>query len=149
MVNPEALFRSCGLRAELEPDLPAVDGDPVELHQVLINLIVNSIEAMRHTPVTSRKIIVTTRKRGASEAEVSVHDRGPGITQEKRDRLFERFFSTKAEGLGMGLAITRTIIQSHGGMIDAENLPEGGARFYFTLPVRFTASRADATESCS
>jgi signal transduction histidine kinase len=90
---------------------------------------------MRETPQASRKLIVRTAMQDGWEAIVSVRDSGPGIGSNDVERLFEPFYTTKADGLGMGLSISRTIIDAHGGMIGAKNNPEGGATFYFTLPV--------------
>ena len=90
---------------------------------------------MREIPVTDRRAEITTERNGNGTICVSVRDHGSGISEEARERLFEQFFTTKKEGLGMGLAIVRSIIEAHAGHISAENSSDGGARFYFTLPV--------------
>jgi signal transduction histidine kinase len=90
---------------------------------------------MRDTAPSRRKVLVATQSNGDGTVRISVRDHGVGISEEMRDRLFDPFFSTKAEGLGMGLAIVRSIVEAHGGTITAENANDGGARFEFVLPV--------------
>ena len=98
------------------------------------SIVLDAIDAMRETPVSNRKVEVVTERNGDSDIRVSVRDYGVGIPVEVQERLFEQFFTTKEEGLGMGLAIVKSIIEAHGGKIAAENVAGGGARFYFTLP---------------
>ena len=112
----------------------AIDGDPVQLQQVLLNLVINAFDAMRDTPPSRRKVLIATQSNGDGTVRTSVRDYGVGISEDMRDRLFDPFFSTKTEGLGMGLAIVRSIVESHGGTITAENADGGGARFEFVLP---------------
>jgi PAS domain S-box-containing protein len=135
MVSSNALLHSCQLETSLDPNLPAIDGDPVQLQQVLLNLVINAFDAMRDTTVSKRRVVIATQPNGDGAVCTSVRDYGLGISQEMRDRLFDPFFSTKMEGLGMGLAIVRSIIESHGGTIAVENADGGGARFEFVLPV--------------
>jgi len=134
MVNPNAMLQSCQLETLLEPNLPEIEADPVQLQQVLLNLIINAFDAMGHTPVNHRKVVVITERNGDGTICASVRDYGVGIPAEALERVFEQFFTTKSKGLGIGLAIVRSIVQSHGGTIVAENADGGGARFYFTLP---------------
>jgi PAS domain S-box-containing protein len=134
MVKTDAMLRSCELGTFLDPDLPTVEGDPVQLQQVLLNLIVNAFDAMSDTPIKQRKVVIATERNGHSAICTSVRDCGFGIPQEVSERMFDQFFTTKARGLGMGLSIVRSIIESHGGAIAAENAEGGGARFHFTLP---------------
>jgi two-component system, LuxR family, sensor kinase FixL len=135
MISPDAVLRSCQLETSLDANLPAIDGDPVQLQQVLLNLVINAFDAMRDTPPSSRKVLIATQSNGDGTVRTSVRDHGVGISEEMQDRLFDPFFSTKTEGLGMGLAIVRSIVESHGGTITAENAHGGGARFEFVLPV--------------
>jgi PAS domain S-box-containing protein len=139
LVKADALLRSCTLETVLSPNLPAIEADPTQLQQVLINLVINAFEAMRDTPLSRRKVVIATEQNGDGTICTSVRDYGVGIPEEKRGRLFEQFFTTKAEGLGMGLSIVRSIVESHGGTVTAENADGGGARFHFTLPVNATA----------
>lgn len=135
MVKWDATLRSCDLDTLLEPDLPSIEGDPIQLQQVLLNLLINAFDAMRDTPLSRRKVVIVTERNGNNAIRASVRDYGTGIAAEARDRLFDHFFTTKAQGLGMGLAIVRSIVESHFGTIASENVEGGGARFHFTLPV--------------
>jgi len=135
MLQPEMTAHSCELETSLAKDLPSIEADPVQIHQVLINLVTNAREAMRDTPLGRRKVEVATDRNGNESIAVSVRDHGPGIPDEITERLFEQFFTTKEEGLGMGLAIVRSIVEAHGGKIEAGNVDGGGARFRFVLPV--------------
>jgi len=134
MVEANAAMHLCEVELRLADNLPTVEADPTQIQQVLINLLGNAFDAMRDTPVEKRKVELTTERNGDETIRVSVRDHGTGISEDTRERLFEQFFTTKEEGLGMGLAIVRSIVESHAGKIDAENVEGGGARFYFTLP---------------
>jgi PAS domain S-box-containing protein len=140
MASSDALLHSCQLETSLDPNLPAIEGDPVQLQQVLLNLAINAFDAMRDTPASKRKVIIATQSNGDGSVRTSVRDYGVGVPEEMYDRLFDPFFSTKTEGLGMGLAIVRSIVESHGGMITAENADGGGTRFEFVLPVNGISS---------
>jgi C4-dicarboxylate-specific signal transduction histidine kinase len=140
MASPDALLHSCQLETSLDANLPAIDGDPVQLQQVLLNLAINAFDAMRDTPASKRKVLIATHSNGDGTVRTSVRDYGVGISEEMQDRLFDPFFSTKTEGLGMGLAIARSIVESHGGTITAENADGGGTRFEFVLPVNGMSS---------
>jgi len=133
MVAPDARLHSCELEMYLAKNLPPVEGDPVELQQVLINLTTNAFDAMKKVPAWNRKVEISTVINDGMVG-LSVRDHGPGISEEARERMFEQFFTTKEDGLGMGLAIVRSIIESHGGKIAADNVDGGGARFYLNLP---------------
>ena len=139
MVKADAMLRSCALETLLEPDLPEIEADPIQLQQVLLNLVINAFDAMRDTPVLRRKVVIATERNGDGAIRTSVRDYGVGISEDARDRLFDHFFTTKAQGLGMGLAIVRSIVESHAGTIAAENADGGGARFHFTLPIETAA----------
>jgi two-component system, LuxR family, sensor kinase FixL len=135
MVKADATLRSCEMETLLEPDLPIVEADPIQLQQVLLNLVINGFDAMHDTPVLRRKVVIATERSDDGAIRTSVRDYGVGIPDEARERVFEHFFTTKPNGLGLGLAIVRSIVESHGGTIAAENVDSGGARFHFTLPV--------------
>ena len=109
-------------------------GDRIQLQQVILNLVVNGIDAMNDTPSQNRIISIRT-SRHRNRAELSVSDRGPGIPEDKLKEVFEPFFTTKAEGMGMGLSIARTIIEAHNGQISARNRDRGGASFRIRLPI--------------
>jgi two-component system sensor kinase FixL len=135
MVKPAAMLQSCDVETLLEPNLPTVEADPIQLQQVLLNLVINSLDAMRDTPPSTRKVVIVTERNADDAIRASVRDYGVGISEEVRDRIFDHFFTTKAQGLGMGLAIVRSIVESHGGTIGGENVEGGGAQFQFVLPV--------------
>jgi PAS domain S-box-containing protein len=135
MASPDAVLRSCQLETSLDANLPAIDGDPVQLQQVLLNLVINAFDAMRDTPPSRRKVLIATQSNGDGTVRTTVRDHGVGISEDMRDRLFDPFFSTKTEGLGMGLAIVHSIVEAHGGTITAEDVDDGGTRFEFILPV--------------
>ena len=102
---------------------------------MLINLVLNALDAMRDAPPSRRVVDIATDSNGDGTIAVAVRDYGEGISDTTRERLFEQFFTTKDDGLGMGLAIVRSIIEAHGGIVAAENANGGGARFYFRLPI--------------
>jgi two-component system, LuxR family, sensor kinase FixL len=110
-------------------------GDPVQLQQVLLNLVLNATDAIHDLPSDRRKVAVQAVRCGGNEVEFAVSDLGPGIDSVRMKRLFEPFNTTKPNGLGMGLSISRTIIEAHRGRIWAENNPGYGATFRFTLPL--------------
>lgn len=135
MVEPDATAHFCKIKTSLIANLPPIEGDPIQIQQAVINLVRNAFDAMRDAPPSRRTVEIATNYNGDGAIGVAVRDYGPGISEAIRNRLFEQFFTTKDEGLGMGLAIVRSIIEAHGGTISAENAEGGGARFHFRLPV--------------
>ena len=132
LLHSDLLGRSTTVETSLSPDLAAIQADPVHLQQVFLNLIMNSLEAMQHTPAANRRILISTAADNGF-VEVSVRDHGVGLPQDDPDKIFTHFFSTKPDGMGMGLTIVRSIVEDHGGELGAENLKDG-ARFFFRLP---------------
>src|SRR5437879_8809140 len=120
---------------ELAPALPMILGDRVQLQQVIINLMMNGIEAMQAVTDRPRELVVRSRRDEKQQVLVSVTDCGVGIPAENADRLFNAFFTTKSSGMGMGLSICRSIIEAHGGRMSAVNNVGPGAKFQFTLPL--------------
>lgn len=134
MLEPDMSARSVELTTALESDLPMITADPVQIQQVLINLLGNALDAMHETPLGQREVRVATSRNGDNTVCISVRDRGGGIAPEISKQVFDQFFTTKEKGLGMGLSIVRSIVEAHGGKIEAENDGDG-ARFSFTLPI--------------
>jgi two-component system sensor kinase FixL len=131
----ESLLQGLSIIKELSPTLKPIRGDRVQLQQVILNLILNSAAAMRNAPQIQRKIIVRSVMPDNRSVKVSVTDFGTGIDENNIERLFEPFYTTKPEGLGMGLSISQTIIKAHRGTMEASNNLQGGATFTFTLPI--------------
>ena len=135
LLRPDAMARHIALDMDVPPDLPRLRGDRVQLQQVLLNLILNGMDAVGSDAANGRRVAVAARREGRDTLAFSVADTGTGIPSARIERVFEPFFTTKASGIGMGLSISRSIVESHGGRIWAENNAEGGATFRFTLPV--------------
>jgi C4-dicarboxylate-specific signal transduction histidine kinase len=134
LTRSEAVKNNVSVRTQLSDGLPPIEGDRVQLQQVILNLIVNAIEAMTGTNEGPRELLLSTEKTEPDAVRASVRDSGPGLAPVALERLFEAFYTTKPSGLGLGLAISRSIIESHGGQLRASpNLP-CGALFHFTLP---------------
>jgi signal transduction histidine kinase len=129
-----AVARQVDLSTFTSPEPLPIRGDRIQLQQVILNLIVNAIDAMSEMPSANRKVTIRTA-RVHNTAEVSISDAGPGIPPDKLKEVFEPFFTTKAQGMGMGLSITRTIVEAHNGQISAKNETRGGATFRITLPL--------------
>ena len=130
-----AVARKVELIAVITPIALPILGDRIQLQQVILNLVVNGIDAMKDTPAENRIISIRT-SRIENFAQLSVSDRGPGIPEDKLKEVFEPFFTSKSEGMGMGLSIARTIVEAHNGQIWAENRDHGGASFRIRLPLR-------------
>jgi signal transduction histidine kinase len=135
LVKNDALIRNVSMRLDLASELPGVLGDRVQLQQVVLNLVLNGLEALRPPWAGARTLVIRTASDGAATVTVAVQDSGTGIDEKDTDRIFQPFYTTKAEGLGMGLAIARTIVDAHGGRLVAANNEHGGATVHFTLPM--------------
>jgi two-component system sensor kinase FixL len=136
-VRSDASDRGIGIRLEVAADISTVTGDRVQLQQVVLNLLRNAVEAIVQRP----GLIEVRISPVADGVRLAVSDSGSGIPPELLDQIFSPFFSTKDSGLGMGLSISRTIIETHGGRLWAEANPSAGATFAFTLPYRNHGSR--------
>jgi PAS domain S-box-containing protein len=136
LVQRELINHQVSLRMELASPLPMIQGDRVQLQQVMINLVMNGIQAMQSVTDRSRELVIRSGRDETSQVIVSVTDRGVGISAENADRLFDPFFTTKSSGMGMGLSICRSIVEGHGGRLwAAANMPYG-ATFQFTVPIK-------------
>jgi PAS domain S-box-containing protein len=136
----EAAKHGISVEARLSQGLPLIRGDRVQLQQVVLNLILNAIEAMSVEDSRSRTLSIGTERGDPDNVLVAVRDSGPGIDPERVERLFESFYTTKASGMGMGLSICRSIVEAHGGQLWANANQPHGAVFLFTLPAQKTAS---------
>lgn len=134
LVHSDAVARHVALDCAVAPGLPLVAGDRVHLSQVLLNLIMNGMDAIQSSPAILKRVLIEARPKEAGKIEVAVTDSGPGVPAEVMDKVFEPFYTTKSGGLGMGLPISRTIIEAHGGKLWAERATGGrGLTFRFTL----------------
>jgi signal transduction histidine kinase len=124
------------LQTQLVDDLPLVRGDRVQLQQVMLNLILNAVEAMSAAGQGERELLISSSNAGPDGVLVAVQDSGPGLAPANVEHLFEAFYTTKARGLGMGLSICRSIIEAHGGRLSATSNVPRGAVFQFTLPAK-------------
>jgi signal transduction histidine kinase len=147
LVAGDARKRHVQIRTELAQDLPLVFGDRTQLQQVLLNLIVNGMDAMQSTPEPARHLSVQTKSNGDGGIEVAVEDGGRGIVPDDSRRLFEPFFTTREEGMGIGLSIAQSIIAAHRGRIWAENNANGGATFHFTVPAAQDQAGRESTHA--
>ena len=135
LVRSDAIRRGVSLDHEMAPGLPPVTGDRVQLQQVVLNLIVNGLDAMDDVAADRRTLILETSIGEAGTVQIAVRDSGVGLDSEHADRIFEPFYTTKPQGMGMGLAINRSIVEAHGGRLWATPNADHGATFAFTLPV--------------
>jgi len=135
LVSSEVLRSKVELRAELAADLPPVVGDRIQLQQVILNLILNARDAMSDVQRHPRELLITSKKTESGEVVIAVRDSGQGLDPKDAERIFDPFFTTKAEGMGLGLSISRTIIEAHGGTLWAKPNKDRGATIQFTLPL--------------
>jgi C4-dicarboxylate-specific signal transduction histidine kinase len=134
LVANDMLLRGADLHLELAPSLPAVRGDGIQLQQVVLNLLINALEATASVPAGQRHIWARTHSTRQEQVELSVRDSGGGIEPSRLPLIFEPFYSTKEQGLGMGLTISRSIVEAHGGRLWAESPPGQGALIGCVLP---------------
>ena len=135
LAETDARLHNIRLRLDCEEPLPTVYADPIQLQQVVLNLVRNAIDAMSEAPEGRREVVLTTRMAADREVEITVTDQGTGLAPEATEHLFNPFFTTKSSGTGLGLAISRSIVRAHGGRLWHTPNDVCGARFHFTLPV--------------
>jgi two-component system, LuxR family, sensor kinase FixL len=133
LVHSDAILRNLRVEIQCQDGLPDVRGDRVQLQQVVLNLLLNAFEAMTETPSGEREVVMRAQTNSAG-VEISVRDHGIGLTRDNLAKIFDPFYTTKRDGLGMGLSISRSIVESHGGRLWTENNADRGATFYFTIP---------------
>jgi C4-dicarboxylate-specific signal transduction histidine kinase len=136
LTRAEVLKNGVSVRTQLAEGLPVIRADKVQLQQVILNLIINAVEAMSGVGEGERELLISTGRDVPNGVFVSLRDSGPGLGPKTLDRLFEAFYTTKAQGMGMGLAISRSIIEAHGGRMWAGANEPRGAVFQFSLPLR-------------
>jgi signal transduction histidine kinase len=135
LARGEAVKNGVSIEAQLADGLPLIQGDRVQLQQVILNLIINAVEAMSSANKGSRELRISTRKDASSEILITVQDSGPGLNPESFERLFDPFYTTKPCGMGMGLSICRSIVEAHKGQIWATRTAGPGASVQFSLPI--------------
>ena len=139
VTRAEATKNGIWVEEQLTADLPLINGDRIQLQQVMLNLIINAIEAMSGVDERTRELLIKTAKFGPDSVSVSVQDSGPGLDPANLNRAFDAFYTTKPGGMGMGLSICRSIVEAHGGQLTVANVPHG-ALFHFSLPARGDAA---------
>lgn len=135
LTHNDATLRGVRVSLDLSPDLPRAFGDKIQLQQVLLNLLLNAFEAMKDCPPQERQLLVRGAVNGSSMLEIAVKDSGSGLSADALDKVFQPFYTTKRDGIGMGLSICRSIIEAHKGRLWGENNSDRGATFCFTLPL--------------
>jgi PAS domain S-box-containing protein len=134
LIHSDAILHKVNILLQMDPGAPIVHGDKVQLQQVILNLLLNAFQVMKDCPVMERQVTVRTELDGPM-AIVAVHDCGEGLKDDQLEKIFQPFYTTKSDGLGMGLTISRSIIEAHGGRLWAQNNPDRGATIYFTVPL--------------
>src|SRR5258706_13145810 len=135
LVRGDAVLRNVRVVLQCDPRVPRVSCDPIQLQQVTLNLLVNAFDAMGDVPISEGWVIIPVDGNGGDTVRVMISDRGIGLAGDTLNQMFNPFYTTKSKGLGMGLAISQSIIEAHGGRLWAENNADRGAAFYFTLPL--------------
>jgi signal transduction histidine kinase len=136
LLYDEAVRRRISIHTDLAPDLPKVEVDRVQLQQVVLNLVMNGMDAIGSANSAEKDLLIKSRTAGEKEISIQIEDSGIGLTAESADKIFDTFFTTKSQGIGMGLSISRSIVESHEGRLWATPRPGGGTIFQFTVPVR-------------
>src|SRR5215470_5380404 len=141
LIDREIRQNQISIQTQLSDDVPPIMGDRVQIQQVLLNLLLNSIEALRSVAIGSRRLIIASAKNGSDSVLISVHDTGKGFSSSDLYCLFDPFYTSKTDGMGIGLTISRSIVESHGGRIWATPNSPRGAVFHFTLPIDVRVDR--------
>ena len=135
LLHSDAVLHNVHVELEMAADAPKILGDRVQLQQVILNLLLNAFQAMKDAPVSERQVILRSSYDNGQTVIIAVHDCGVGLREDQMEKMFQPFYTTRSDGLGMGLPISRSIIETHGGRLWAQNNPGRGATFYFSVPV--------------
>ena len=135
LIHSDAILHNVNVLLQIDPGAPKVHGDKVQLQQVVLNLLLNAFQAMKDCPVTERQVTVRTELDDGHKVIVAVSDRGEGLKDDQLEKIFQPFYTTKNDGLGLGLSISRSIVEAHGGRLWAQNNPDRGVTIYFTVPL--------------
>ena len=135
LIHSDAILHNVNVLLQIDPGAPKVHGDKVQLQQVVLNLLLNAFQAMKDCPVTERQVTVRTELDDGHKVIVAVSDRGEGLKDDQLGKIFQPFYTTKNDGLGLGLSISRSIVEAHGGRLWAQNNPDRGVTIYFTVPL--------------
>jgi C4-dicarboxylate-specific signal transduction histidine kinase len=135
LVHGEIVLLKATVTEALDPSIRMLHGDPIQIQQVVLNLLMNALDAIRDQAEDTRRVILATRAESGDKVLVSVTDSGPGVDPQNMETIFESFFTTKSQGMGLGLTLCRTIVEAQGGQMKAENTSRGGAKVSFTLPL--------------
>jgi two-component system sensor kinase FixL len=133
LIHSDAVLNNVSVSLLCSPDSHRAWGDKIQLTQVVLNLLLNAFDAMKEIPADERRVVMRIERDGESLLRVTVSDRGKGLSEDKLEKIFEPFYTTKRDGMGMGLTISRSIIEAHGGRLWVENNPDRGATFNFTV----------------
>jgi len=147
LIHSDAILHNVNILLQMDPGAPKVHGDKVQLQQVVLNLLLNAFQAMKDCPVTERQVTVRTELDDGHKVIVAVSDRGEGLKDDQLDKIFQPFYTTKENGLGLGLAISRSIVEAHGGRLWAQNNPDRGATICFTVPLEKSVERQAGSAS--
>lgn len=136
LVQSETIIQNTSLTLKLDQQFPVLIGDSIQIHQVVLNLVKNALDAVQEQPKNKRHITIATSVIPKEGVKVTVADTGPGVKQKNIKNIFSAFYSTKPKGMGLGLSVCQSIIENHGGRMWVESTPEGGAKFSFLLPIK-------------
>jgi two-component system sensor kinase FixL len=145
LLHSDVVMRSISVSLQTEPQMPAVRGDRIQLQQVVLNLLLNAFDAMKDSDASDRAVLLNIGRSDERMLRVSITDAGPELPAGSFERVFDAFYTTKSNGLGMGLSISRSIVEAHGGRLWAESNSGRGATFSFTIPIAMRAELGPVT----
>jgi C4-dicarboxylate-specific signal transduction histidine kinase len=136
LLHSEIVIHNISITTDLDTGIKTLSGDAIQMQQVILNILMNAVEAVKEQPADTRSIKISTKVDGENGVFVSITDTGPGIREDKIEKIFDSFHTTKSEGMGLGLSLCQSIVDSSGGNLQAENSSEGGAKFTIWLPYK-------------